>query len=386
MKDYREIKSMIVTLQHVLEKMKDVRVEPSVSEDVHAACQEINMQLYHHTMLKFIDEERDNCMVCLEQLIPIWKNTLALRETYPMDAEFWEIYEFFKYIDAEIIYEKVLSYFQCLPEGLRIEFLSLPYRYTFLTGRLNFVEGDYSLIRIHVEMMSREVEKYRWLYEHLVDYRSKRTLNGIIKYWFEFNIADLHRYTENIFSDYYDLDILQCGAEDVLVDLGAYTGDSILDYIQNYGAYKKVYAYEITPGTYQTLVNNLKNYPNIDARQKGVGKQSDTMYVDDDKDNAGNKILEVGETEIQVVSLDEDIQENITVVKMDIEGAEKDALIGMKGHIQREKPALLISTYHIPDDIFRIPFIVYEMRSDYKFYLRFNGRGIWPCDYVLIAK
>lgn len=384
MANYTEIRSMLGTLHHVASTMKDMELEQTVAEDIQAACREMNSQLYYHPVLKI--ECPYDCISNLEQLLPVWEDTLRSREQHPMDEEFWEIYDFFKYVDAEVIYQKVLGHFRSLPEGQQIEYLSLPQRYTFLTGKLDFVAEDYSLIQIYVEMMSREVEKYRWLYEHLADYRSKRTLNGIIKYWFEFNIIDLHRYTENIFSDYYDMDILQCGAEDVLVDLGAYTGDSILNYIRNYRDYKKIYAYEITPGTYQTLLNNLKDYPDIDARQKGVGRKSDSMYADDNKDYAGNKVLEVGEIPVEVVALDEDIHENITVVKMDIEGAEKDALIGMQNHIEREKPALLISTYHIPDDIFEIPYMIYAMRYDYEFYLRFNGRGIWPCDYVLIAR
>ena len=70
---------------------------------------------------------------------------------------------------------------------------------------------------------------------------------------------------------------------------------------------------------------------------------------------------------------------------MDIEGAEKDAIRGASSHIRSEKPRLLISTYHIPEDIFEIPRLISDMREDYRFYMRLNGRGIWPCDYVLFA-
>lgn len=392
MRDYGEIKSMIETLHRVADKMKTTSVEQTVLQDIQDACQEINRQLFHHSVLKFentcqeqrINDPSDN-VAELEQLLRIWENTIICRETHPMDEVFWEIYEFFKYVDPEVIYQKVLNHFLQLPEAVRIGFLALPQCYTFLTGKLDFVREDYSLIRIYVEMMSREIEKYRWLYEHLADYKSKRTLNGLVKYWFSFDIVELDKYTETIFSEYYDLDILKCGTEEVFVDLGSYTGDSILSYIDNYGMYKKIYAYEITPGTCQTLLDNLSGYSNIDIRQKGVGKQHGTMYVNDHKDIAGNKLLEEGEIAVEVVSIDDDIQEEITVVKMDIEGAEKDAILGMQQHIRREKPALLISAYHVPDDIFKIPFIINSIRDDYKFYLRFNGQGIWTSDYNLIA-
>lgn len=392
MKDYSQIQSVIGTVDKMIHLMNKQRFGIEILCDIEATCKEVNKQLYYTDYLKFQQshevENEDGYREYVgevKKLRDIWEQSVNNRVRNPLDEEFWEIYDFFRYGDQEEIYQRVVKYFMSLPEGLRIEFLSLPRRYTFLTGKIDIVKNDFSLIRQYVEMMVQKVEKYKWFYEHLADYRSKQTLNGIVRFWFEFNINDLHRYTENVFSDYYDLDILRCGKDDVLVDLGAYTGDSIQDYIHTYGAYKKIYAYEITPGTYQTLLNNLSNYPNIEARQKGVGAKHQIMYVNDNKNGAGNKILDNGEQAVEVVCLDEDIKEPISVVKMDIEGAEMDAIYGMQRHIKNDRPKLLISTYHIPSDIFEIPYILHEMREDYRFYLRFNGRGIWPCDYVLFA-
>lgn len=182
------------------------------------------------------------------------------------------------------------------------------------------------------------------------------------------------------------MDILTCDENEVLVDLGAYIGDSAIQFIDTYGKYKKIYAYEITPDTCVELKQNLSGYSNVIVKQKGVGKQSGIMYVNSDEKSAANKLVEDGNVPIEVVSLDEDITENISIIKMDIEGAEKDALLGARKHIENEKPRLLISSYHIPDDIFDIPKLINSIRDDYKFYMRFNGHnGIWPCDYVLFA-
>lgn len=57
---------------------------------------------------------------------------------------------------------------------------------------------------------------------------------------------------------------------------------------------------------------------------------------------------------------------------------------GLKGSIIK----LLESEYfltHLPEDIFEIPQLISSIRDDYKFYMRFNGMGLWPCDYVLFA-
>ena len=211
-------------------------------------------------------------------------------------------------------------------------------------------------------------------------------LNGIIRYWFKFDIDRLQALVETVFSDYYDLDILECNENDVLVDLGAYTGDSVLNYIGTYGRYKKIYAYEITPSTYQILVQNVSGHENVFALQKGVSSESGVMFVNDGEQKAGNKLLETGDYKVKVVTLDEDITEPITVIKMDIEGAEKDAILGAKNHIQSDRPRMLVSSYHLPEDIFEIPYLINSIREDYKFYMRFNGCGcLWPCDFVLFA-
>lgn len=57
------------------------------------------------------------------------------------------------------------------------------------------------------------------------------------------------------------------------------------------------------------------------------------------------------------------------------------------GYIINEKPKLLISAYHVPEDIFDILKLITDMRADYILYLRFDGEPglIWSCDYVVYA-
>ncbi|MDD7177491.1 MAG: FkbM family methyltransferase, partial [Lachnospiraceae bacterium] len=82
---------------------------------------------------------------------------------------------------------------------------------------------------------------------------------------------------------------------------------------------------------------------------------------------------------------DEDIVETISLLKMDIEGAEYQALLGAKNHIQNDHPVLAISVYHSNEDLLRIPRLIHDICPDYRFYLRYNGGTIYPSEYVLIA-
>ncbi len=78
---------------------------------------------------------------------------------------------------------------------------------------------------------------------------------------------------------------------------------------------------------------------------------------------------------IQCVSLDEVISNfKSTLIKMDIEGAEIDALPGEQKTIQKYVPGLAISVYHLPSHIWEIPLLVKQMMPGaYKYYLRAHG-------------
>ena len=84
-------------------------------------------------------------------------------------------------------------------------------------------------------------------------------------------------------------------------------------------------------------------------------------------------------------TLDEEIKEKITILKMDIEGGEQKALRGATEHIKNDHPKLLISVYHNVRDIFEIPNMIEQIDSSYQFYLRNYGGGVYPTEIVLIA-
>lgn len=390
---FEQIEGIIVTLASVIKELKKGKMLEGVIQDTLCMVEEINECLYYSKVLKFqknynIDNQNElyEFIKELEYIISLWSSTLERRKGKAIDVQFWEIYEFFSYVDITRIYSLIVNHFKNMPKEWKEQYVTLQTRYTFLKGKINDKEGDYSLIQQHVEMMVKNIENYKWLYEHLEDYRSKAVLNGVIKYWFDFQIQGLRNICETTFKDYYDLDILQITGEEIVVDLGAYIGDSVIQYAAECGRYKKIYAYELTPSTYKNLVKNVESLPNVIPMQKGVGAKKGVACINDNENDAGNKITNHGNTEVEIVTLDEEIKESISIIKMDIEGAEKEALSGARRHIINEKPQLLISAYHIPEDIFEIPQLINGIRDDYKFYMRFNGRGcLWPCDYVLFA-
>ena len=115
-------------------------------------------------------------------------------------------------------------------------------------------------------------QDFIWLYQNLCDYRSKKVLLAILSNWIELDFKLLAETKEINFGDYFDLDVFHCNENEVFVDLGAYIGDSALQFIDTYKNTKKIYCYEITPKIYAKLEQNTKGLPNIELRQKVLEK------------------------------------------------------------------------------------------------------------------
>lgn len=59
----------------------------------------------------------------------------------------------------------------------------------------------------------------------------------------------------------------------------------------------------------------------------------------------------------------------VDMIKLDIEGAELAALRGALRTLVRHKPALAISVYHKPEDLFEIPLFLHKLGLGYRFHL-----------------
>ena len=255
-------------------------------------------------------------------------------------------------------------------------------------GNLNNDDENYDFIYKKAVILKKNLKNYIWLYKNLEDYKSKFILYSIINNYYNFDFVNLKKSIEPIFKSYFDLDLIKVSNNEVFVDVGAYTGDSVIDYISSFGkhSYSKIYCYEITETTINIMKNNLKNYNNIIYKNCAVGKFNKYMYFEKNEfSSSANKIIEKGKSKIKCVTLDKDIKEKISIIKMDIEGGEKDALIGAKNHVLNDSPLLLISVYHNNKDLFEIPQLIYDINKNYKFYLRYNGGPIYPTEIKLIC-
>ena len=59
-----------------------------------------------------------------------------------------------------------------------------------------------------------------------------------------------------------------------------------------------------------------------------------------------------------------------TVIKMDVEGCEREALWGASQTIAHFSPKLMVSLYHRNEDIFALPLLIRRLNPNYDLYIR----------------
>ena len=124
-------------------------------------------------------------------------------------------------------------------------------------GKLSYENKEFEELEKRAEVLKDHGNDFASLYNKLEDYRSKQVLYGILNYWYNNDFSNLDIARENNFRQYFDLDLIKTNSEEVFVDVGAYTGDTILSYINYFGKYKKIYGYEITEDSIKIMQNNL---------------------------------------------------------------------------------------------------------------------------------
>lgn len=150
------------------------------------------------------------------------------------------------------------------------------------------------------------------------------------------------------------------------MDCGGYTGDTSLQFIARTGRqYKKLVIFEPEKCKEKMIRENLKGRA-YELYMYGAWSSSTILKFNARRDSASH-IAESGETQIPVKALDDVLlEERPTFIKMDIEGAEIEALKESRKIIERYKPKLAICIYRKPEDLFKIPILLREMRDDYR--------------------
>jgi hypothetical protein len=120
------------------------------------------------------------------------------------------------------------------------------------------------------------------------------------------------------------------------------------------------------------MKENLKALDNIVHNVKGVGSEKGELSLAGvDAPFHGNRLVQgAGLSRVPVVKLDDDVGEPITFLKIDVEGLDKETLLGAENQLAKHHPKLHVDTYHKLADVFEVPLLIHRIDPTYKFYLR----------------
>lgn len=180
---------------------------------------------------------------------------------------------------------------------------------------------------------------------------------------------------------------------EVFVDCGCYDGATAYRFAAWCGktGYEKIYSFEPDLKSYEKCKKLLEGLHDCVLYPYGVSDSHKNVYFQ----TSGNEDARIVSNEgggaeanigkIEAIALDDIIGDNrVTYIKMDIEGAEYDALVGAEKIIRTQKPRLAISIYHNSEHIVSIPKLLLSYRPDYRFWIRHYS--LMPNETILYAE
>jgi FkbM family methyltransferase len=240
-------------------------------------------------------------------------------------------------------------------------------KYTYKTK--NFLHSMTHVINHNIQYIEMlkdisEIQSREFLAKTIV-YRLTASLNAF---------ANAGSYQKDI---YFDQPFLpNKNAEEVFVDVGGYSGDTLSSFLEYYGDnYKRYYFFEPEAD----LVNQAKEIIQNDKvifYQMGIFNKKDVLKFQINGKGIG-AISGKGEMAIKVDAIDNIIKEPPTYIKIVVEGAEMEALQGAENTIRSYKPIVAVACYHKPSHLLDLYHYLKKLNNNYQFYIRAGFNSLY---------
>ena len=253
--------------------------------------------------------------------------------------------------------------------------------------------------------LQRYEEQLTQVYDRLADEQSRRVFAATLNYKLSGKISYLFDCETQREEDIRML--LAPTAEEVYMDLGAYNGDTI----QELGRltdwqWREVLAVEpdrrncrklrlLTVGTGSLTMGSdvflncfaLEKRLTVEIHEAGIWSEQGELGF---SDSGGRQSTFIGAEKktVPVTTIDAVAAGRpVTMIKMDVEGAEVQAIAGGRQTIGECKPKLFVAAYHYDVDLFRLPLLLWELVPEYKIYLRKHPYvPAWELNFICIGK
>ena len=213
----------------------------------------------------------------------------------------------------------------------------------------------------------------------LADEKSKEVFDDLISYKLSGNISYIrHADTEKETA----LKEILSGGYTAYADLGAYNGDTVKEALTFYPTIQKITAFEPSAKTFAKLNAYLSTLEDLkihacplcawDKKETvvltdGSGRNTTIGGGTPGKTKNGAKIKTC---ECDALDAQNDYVNEKLLIKYDVEGAEREAILGSIKTIQSNQTEMIVSLYHKSADLFALPLLIHEILPSHKLYLR----------------
>lgn len=213
------------------------------------------------------------------------------------------------------------------------------------------------------DFVSEHFNELNDVYNLLADEQSKKVFENTLLY----KITGEVRYLKLMETEPCEVykNLLCPSGNEHYVDLGAYDGDTIREFLHFAKGAGKITALEPDARNFRKLLEKTEG---VNAINAGAWSSDTEMEFS----TRGGRNSRVGKGKaIEMRSLDSVLNgERADIIKFDVEGAEREALYGAENTIKAYKPKLFCAVYHRNEDVFSLPLLIKELNPDYKIYLR----------------
>lgn len=169
-------------------------------------------------------------------------------------------------------------------------------------------------------------------------------------------------------------DVFSPRKDEVFIDAGAFNGDTSKEFLKWAGENcKKIYALEPLNHMYQEICG--MHIPKAEILNYAAWNRQEDLFFSEN--SSSSSVNDSGEVKVRGMDIDSVANENVTFIKMDIEGSERKALEGARQTILNCRPRLAICIYHKAEDVIEIPSYILELVPEYTFYIRHYSSHMW---------
>ncbi|MEG1742832.1 MAG: FkbM family methyltransferase [Clostridia bacterium] len=246
------------------------------------------------------------------------------------------------------------------------------------------------------KFITEMLTKIEHAYNLLADEKSREIFVSLLKY-------DITADIKYLCNEYFDMPDEWYNHKKTHIDIGAYNGDTVLEYVKKSSDYSGIIAVEPDCATFEKLKINTKGCKNITLINAAAWKCDGTAFFDS-KGSRASRIIDsdfknnccinpYNNTKIDLRSIDSICGKKYTnslgidvgSIKIDGEGADAEILYGAANVIYSQLPIISVAVYHRASDFFEFPIYLSRQNPKYKFFLR-QKKYIPSFDVFLIAK